>query len=529
MASLSHTESKAPGSSAEEIRALRLEKLHALRERGVDPYPARTSVTHTVAEALAAYESLAEAEETVSLAGRLTARRGHGKTTFADLRDGTGRIQIYLKRDDLGEEAYSLLDCVDVGDFLGVDGRLFTTRMGERTLHVTGLTVLAKSLLPLPEKWHGLKDKETRYRKRYLDLVVNPDVRRVFEVRAGVIRSFRETLDAEGYLEVETPILQPLYGGANARPFKTHHRALDQTLYLRIADELYLKRLIVGGLDRVYEFCKDFRNEGMDRLHNPEFTMLELYRAYADYEDMMQLTERLVSRAAQAVLGTMRVPVPSETGGEAGEDGAEPERVIDLTPPWRRVTVREALREHAGVDLAAADTEALLARCRELDLGVDPGASRGELIGELMDACVEPELQEPTFLIDYPREISPLAKRKADDPDTTERFEPFVLGHELGNAFSELNDPLDQRARFEEQVAAGRGGDDDEHHPYDEDYVTALEHGMPPTGGLGIGVDRVVMLLAGRRHIRDVILFPHLRPEAGAEDAGADDADDGEG
>lgn len=471
------------------------EHAQLLRESGVDPYPRSFERTHTAIEVCEGYDGLEGRE--VCVAGRVMALRVHGKAGFADLHDSTGRIQLYVRKDDVGEEAFDTWKLVDVGDIVGARGTVMKTRTGEVSVKVSEVTVLAKSLRPLPEKWHGLKDQELRYRQRYLDLVANAESREVFLRRSRIVSVARAFLEERGFVEVETPILQPIYGGAFARPFETRHHALGLTLYLRIADELYLKRLIVGGLERVFEIGKDFRNEGMDRTHSPEFTQLELYQAYADYNDMMALTEQLVARMADEVCG----------GRVISWQGRE----IDLTPPWTRLKVADAVRDSVGVEAAAPLDDLRTAAVRA---GVEPPdpLTRGRLIEEILSALVEPELHEPTFLVDYPKEISPLAKSTPDDPDTVERFEVFIGGLELGNSFSELNDPDEQRARFEFQVEQRQGGDA-EAHGMDDDFVRALEHGMPPTGGLGIGLDRLVMLLTDSRSIRDVILFPPMRPE----------------
>ena len=421
-----------------------------------------------------------------------------GRATFAHIADGSGRIQIYLRQDVLGPEGYDLFRReFDIGDFIGVTGHLFRTRMGEITLQVKAFTMLAKSLRPLPEKWHGLKDVEIRYRQRYLDLIANEEVRQLFVTRTRVVTAMRRFLDGRGFIEVETPILQPLYGGATARPFETYHHALEQKLYLRISDELYLKRLIIGGYERVYEIGKDFRNEGISTKHNPEFTMMECYQAYADYHDMMTLTEEMIAFIAKEVLGTTRITY----------QGHE----INLTPPWRRIPLRQAILDEAGIDIEAHPSlESLRQAIAERGLRVDSKPTWGKQVDELFSEYVEPGLIQPTFIFDYPVELSPLAKKKPDAPHLVERFEPFIGGLEMGNAFSELNDPLDQRARFIE-LAKGREMGDEEVHPIDEDFVTALMYGMPPTGGLGIGVDRLVMLLTDKASIREVILFPQLR------------------
>jgi lysyl-tRNA synthetase class 2 len=479
----------------------RMLKLQRLRERGIRPYPARTRRSHTAAEAIAAFEE-AEAtggnSPTVQVTGRLRAIRVMGKSTFAHIEDGSGRIQIYFKRDDLGEEAYETFKRdFDLGDFIGVEGHLFRTRTGEVTVRVQSYQLLAKALHPLPEKWHGLKDVETRYRQRYLDLIANEEVRHIFTTRTRVVAAMRRFLDEQGFLEVETPTLQPIYGGAMARPFTTHHNALDMTLYLRISDELYLKRLIVGGFDKVYEICKDFRNEGVSTKHNPEFTQMECYWAYADYNDMMWLTEHMVAFIAEQALGSTQITFQGHS--------------VDLAPPWRRWSLRDAIRELTGIDYMDYPTlGALWAEVRRRGLDVSPQPTWGKLIDELLGEIVEPTLIQPTFIKDYPIDISPLAKPSPDDPQHVERFEIFVGGLETGNAYSELNDPLLQRERFEQQGVGAQAGDE-EAHPMDEDYVMALMHGMPPTGGLGIGVDRLTMLLTDQTSIREVILFPHMR------------------
>jgi lysyl-tRNA synthetase class 2 len=479
----------------------RMLKLQRLRERGIRPYPARTRRSHTAAEAIAAFEEAEAAggdSPVVQVTGRLRAIRVMGKSTFAHIEDGSGRIQIYFKRDDLGEEAYETFKRdFDLGDFIGVEGHLFRTRTGEVTVRVQSYQLLAKALHPLPEKWHGLKDVETRYRQRYLDLIANEEVRHIFTTRTRVVAAMRRFLDEQGFLEVETPTLQPIYGGAMARPFTTHHNALDMTLYLRISDELYLKRLIVGGFDKVYEICKDFRNEGVSTKHNPEFTQMECYWAYADYDDMMWLTEHMVAFIAEQALGSTQITFQGHS--------------VDLAPPWRRWSLRDAIRELTGIDYMDYPTlDALWAEVRRRGLDVSPQPTWGKLIDELLGEIVEPTLIQPTFIKDYPIDISPLAKPSPDDPQHVERFEIFVGGLETGNAYSELNDPLLQRERFEQQGVGAQAGDE-EAHPMDEDYVMALMHGMPPTGGLGIGVDRLTMLLTDQTSIREVILFPHMR------------------
>jgi lysyl-tRNA synthetase class 2 len=471
------------------------EHLELLRERGVDPYPRRWDRTHLSSEIVERFEGLSGAE--VAVAGRITAIRGHGKAGFADIADAGGKIQLYVKRDDLGDDLYAVWKLLDVGDIVGARGDVFETRTGEKSVKVSSFALLSKALRPLPEKWHGLKDKELRYRQRYLDLIANEDTRRTFLTRSRMIEATRAFLAGRGFVEVETPVLQPIYGGAFARPFVTHHHSLDMPLYLRIADELYLKRLIVGGLERVYEIGKDFRNEGMDRTHSPEFTQLELYQAYTDYHGMMELTESLVVAMAEEVVG----------GRTIAWQGTS----IDLTPPWRRVKVADALAEALGAEALADD--ASLARAAEgAGVEVDEPRTFGRVAEQVLGELIEPGFVEPTFLIDYPREISPLAKETPDDPEIVERFEVFIGGLELGNSFTELNDPEEQRRRFEDQVALRAGGDQ-EAHGMDEDFVRALEYGMPPTGGLGIGLDRLVMLFTDSPNIRDVILFPPMRPE----------------
>ncbi len=489
---------EARGPSENELVRQRREKLSRLRAAGEDPFRITTfQRTHLAAEIVDDFAAL-EGKE-VSVAGRITARRRHGKATFLDLLDGSGRIQLLLRANQLGEERYREAGDLDVGDIIGVRGRVLRTRTGEVTVEAAEVTLLAKALRPLPEKWHGLRDVELRYRRRYLDLIANPESRRIFQVRSRAVRAIRNYLDARGFLEVETPVMQPIPGGALARPFITHHNALDRDLYLRIASELYLKRLIVGGLERVYEIGVTFRNEGISTQHNPEFTMLELYQAYADYQVMMELFEGMVAHAAQEALGTTQV----ERDGER----------IELAPPWRRVKLLDAVQEYAGVEPEdLLSQERALAVCAEKGLPAEEGTPISTLINNLFEAFVQPKLVQPTFVFDYPTIISPLAKARPDRPELAERFEPFIAGLELGNAFSELNDPEEQRRRFQDQVAMRAQGDD-EAHPMDEDFLRALEYGMPPTGGLGLGIDRLVMVLTGAPSIRDVILFPQMRAE----------------
>ena len=480
-------------------------KLEALRRRGLDPFGGRYPVTHWAGPLHARLAAATEEEELravgpVSLAGRIVTLRHHGKTCFAHLMDHTGRIQLYARSDQLGDD-YTLFTDLDLGDFIGATGEMMRTRTGEITLAVKAFTFLAKSLRPLPEKWHGLKDVETRYRQRYVDLVVNPDSRRIFLLRSQIIRAIRAFLDARSFVEVETPMMQPIPGGAIARPFKTHHNALGMDLYLRVAPELYLKRLVVGGFERVYEISRVFRNEGVSTRHNPEFTILEFYQAYADYTDLMELTEALFAELARSLLGTLTL--------------AWGEHTIDLTPPWPRLPFFEALSQALGAPVTP-DTEPNILRqiASHRDVG-HAGADAPTLWKDVFDALVEPTLVQPIFITDFPIELSPLAKRKRDNPRLVDRFEGFIGCRELINAYSELNDPIDQLGRFREQAALAARGDD-EAHWLDEDYVRALEYGMPPTAGEGIGIDRLVMFFADQPSIREVILFPHLRPEAPA-------------
>ncbi|MDO8670702.1 MAG: lysine--tRNA ligase [Dehalococcoidia bacterium] len=484
----------------------RLNKLAKLRQRGIDPYPPRfhralTSdraiALFTEQESAGATAASPEAGEDVTLAGRIVSSRGMGKVSFAHILDGEGKIQIFLRKDVLGEELYEDFKLFDLGDFIGVKGKLFRTRAGEITLEVHDFRMLSKSLHPLPEKWHGLVDVEKRYRQRYLDLISNPEVRDIFLTRSKAIASIRRLMENRGFIEVETPILHDMAGGAAAKPFITYHNALDQTRFLRVATELHLKRLIIGGFEKVYEIGRVFRNEGISTKHNPEYTLMESYEAYADYNDVMQMVEEIVSTVAQEVKGTMIVSF-------GGQD-------IDLTPPWRRLTIRDAIIKYGGVDFTAyADVSSLRDKMESMGMTVDPALGRGKLIDELLSQFVEPNLIQPTFVLDYPIELSPLAKKKPDDPTLVERFEPFIGGMEVGNAYTELNDPIDQRERFVGQLAQQESGDE-ETELVDEDFLVALEHGMPPTGGLGIGIDRLVMILTGQQSIREVILFPQLR------------------
>ncbi len=486
-----------PEQSASELFAERRAKLERLREAGLDPFPRSFDDRVEIAEVRARHDDLEPGEDTEAryrLAGRIMARRGHGKAAFLDLRDGSGQIQLHSRADVLGDAEHEALLGLDLGDIVGVEGIAFKTRKGELSLRVEGWTLLAKTLRPLPDKYHGLEDVETRYRRRELDLLANPETRELFELRARVIAAVRSWLDERGFLEVETPVLQPLYGGALARPFTTHHNALDRDLYLRIATELYLKRCIVGGIDRVYELGKDFRNEGISHKHNPEFTMLEWYEAFADYAVAAERTEQLVSFVAERVLGTTTIERDNKR--------------IDLAPPWRRLTLRDAIRERTGLDLAAHPSREELAAAMGSE--PDPAEGWGKLVDGVLSKLVEPELVEPTFLYDYPVELSPFAKQHRGDEGFAERWEAFVGGIEIANAFTELNDPDEQRRRFEQQREELARGDE-ETQPFDEAFLEALEYGMPPTGGVGLGIDRLVMLLTGARTLREVVLFPAMR------------------
>jgi lysyl-tRNA synthetase class 2 len=505
----------------------RLQNLRGLVAAGIEPYPARVQRTHTIAaaRALHASETLDETKDeakdgnagpVVSVVGRLKRIRIMGKVSFADLEDGTGQIQVLLRRDSLPDGWYDEVwkKLIDLGDFIGATGPLVVTRTGELSVEATGVQFLSKTLKPMPDKWHGVRDRETRYRRRYVDLIANPEVRELFRTRAAIVRALRDYLDGEGFLEVETPILQPIYGGAAALPFITHHNQLHQDLYLRISFELYLKRLIVGGYERVYEIGRDFRNEGVSFKHNPEFTQLEFYEAYTDYQGVMRRTEEMIAHVARAVTGGTTIRFRGQT--------------IDLTPPWRRIPLREAILEAADIDYEEFPDAASLAQAmRTIGHDPEPGSSWGKLVDSLTGRHVEPTLIQPTFLIDYPRDVSPLAKGSPDNPRQVERFEGFMGGLELCNAFSELNDPIDQLQRFmDENYRASQG--DEEAHPIDKDYIEALSFGLPPTGGFGMGVDRLTMLFTDKDTIREVILFPHLRSikedEAGGDDAAGEAA-----
>ncbi len=485
-----------------EILRIRREKLAKLISDGKNPYEiTRFDRTHTSKQILENYVDPVEGEEykpmTVSVAGRMTSRRIMGKASFCHILDGDGTVQLYVKRDEVGDEAYAEFKSWDIGDIIGGEGEVFRTHMGEISVRLTSIKLLSKSLLPLPEKFHGLRDVETRYRQRYVDLIANPDVKRTFVLRSKVLKAIREYLDARGYLEVETPILNTIAGGANARPFITHHNTLDIDMYMRIATELHLKRLIVGGFERVYEIGRQFRNEGMDLKHNPEFTTIELYQAYTDFRGMMDIVQGMFCYCADTVLGTRKLPYGEVT--------------IDLDN-WSKLTMIEAVRKYTGVDFDALDTQQAVERCAQAGIELSAGKRTwGNALYEYFDAFVEKELVQPTFIYDYPVEVSPLAKKKPSDPRLTERFEFFINCAEMGNAFSELNDPIDQYERFAAQVAAKAQGDD-EAQMMDRDFITALEYGMPPTGGLGIGIDRMVMLFTNNQSIRDVLLFPTMKP-----------------
>lgn len=484
-------------SGLKQLMNVRLEKVAALKEKGIDPFGERYEITHHIKELLDNQEKFIQSGEDIKIAGRLLAKRGQGKAGFANITDLSGNIQIYSKIDVAGEDSHWLFKKADIGDICGIRGKLFITQKGETTIEVLEYTHLSKSIRPLPEKFHGLTDVELRYRQRYVDLIMNNEVKQTFVLRSKIISALREYLEQQNYLEVETPVLHTIAGGANARPFITHHNALDMDLYMRIALELHLKRLIVGGLEKVFEIGRVFRNEGIDTRHNPEFTMLEVYEAFGDYETMMDLSENMIRYVAEKVLGTTTILY--------GDD------YIDLGKPWKRMSMAESVNLFTGVDYHSDMSDEVFAQAaKEAGVEFEDGLSRGKILGELFDQKVEPYLIQPTFITDYPVEISPLAKRKKDNPNLTDRFEIFIVGREHGNAFSELNDPMDQRARFEAQMEAKRQGDD-EAHPMDEDFLQALEYGLPPTGGLGIGIDRLVMLLTNQPSIRDVLLFPTLK------------------
>ena len=490
-----------------ELLRIRREKLDRLREMQVNPFGYSFENTHFSDQIINDYDNLEG--KTVAVAGRMMSVRLMGKAAFFHLQDQQGEIQVYIRKDKVGDKAFEVFKMLDIGDFVGVKGEVFKTRTEEISVLATEFELLSKSIRPLPivkEKiedgervvYDQFADKELRYRQRYVDLVVNPDVKRVFMMRSRIIAEMRNFFNTNGFIEVETPILQPIYGGATARPFVTHHNSLDIDLYLRIANELYLKRLIVGGFDRVYEFAKDFRNEGMDRFHNPEFTQVELYVAYRDYNWMMDFVEKIFAHLCETVLG----------GSKITYQGNE----IDLSPPWQRLTMFEAIKQYTGIDISEMDENQLRETAKKLGIEEDESMGSGKLIDEIFGEKVEPNLIQPTFITDYPLEMSPLAKKHRNSPKLVERFEPFIGGKEIGNAFSELNDPVDQRERFQEQLKLRERGDD-EAQVMDEDFVRALEYGMPPTAGLGIGIDRLTMLLTDSASIRDVIFFPQMRPE----------------
>jgi len=483
-------------SRLERITEQRLDSLSRIRARGIDPYPHSYHPSHTVREAITIFEQQGESPQDISLAGRIMSKRSMGKMSFLDIRDSSGKIQLSLRYDLLGRERYEFLQDIDIGDIIGAEGKLFRTKAGELTLEVSDLAMLCKSLRPLPEKWHGLADVEKRYRQRYLDLISNEESKSIFTLRSKIITAIRSFLDKQGFMEVETPVLQPHAGGALARPFVTYHHALDEDLYLRIALELHLKRLVVGGFDKVYEMGHAFRNEGISVRHNPEFTLLECYQAYSDYNDMMSLVKEMLAHIAREVLGDTKLACNGKT--------------IDLGLPWQRLYLREAIKEHCDIDFEDyPDAASLRTRMAETGMEVEPSKGRGRLIDELISTFVEPNLIQPTFLLDYPVEMSPLAKKKRGDDRLVERFEGFVAGMEIANAFTELNDPVEQRERFRQQLKERVA--DEEVEIADEDFLQALEYGMPPTGGLGIGIDRLVMLLAGQQSVREVILFPQLK------------------
>ena len=477
---------------------VRIDKMHKIEEHGWKPFGYRFLYTHRAADIAAQFDELSEKETEVKMAGRIMAIRGHGKTCFMDMQDKTGRIQVYVRKDVIGEENYALIKLMDIGDTVGITGTAFRTHMGELSIKANSVEMLSKSLRPLPEKWHGLKDVETRYRQRYVDLIVNPEVRDTFVKRSQIIRSVREVLDSHDFLEVETPILNTIAGGAAARPFTSYHNALDMQVYMRIAPELYLKRLIVGGMDRVYEMGRVFRNEGIDNRHNPEFTSVEIYQAFADYRDMMDLTEEVVVKTAEKVLGTTTINYEGTT--------------IELASPWKRMSMIEAVKEYSGKDFTnVTDLEEARAIAKELNVAIEPTFGIGKIINACFEEYVEDKLVQPTFITGHPKEISPLAKSNPENPEITDRFEAYIYGREICNGFTELNDPIDQKERFLKQVEERANGDE-EANMMDEDFVNALEYGLPPTGGLGIGIDRLVMFLTNSSTIRDVLFFPTMKP-----------------
>ncbi len=494
---MAEVKNNAPQNEMSEQMQVRIDKMHKIEEAGLLPFGHKFNWTHHAQDIADQFEELNEKE--VKLAGRVMAIRGHGKTCFMDMRDISGRIQLYVRKDVLGEEAYKIIKMMDIGDIVGVTGTVFRTHMGEVSIKVTGLEVLSKSLRPLPEKWHGLKDVEMRYRQRYVDLIMNPDVMQTFIKRTQIIKSLRDVLDSHNFLEVETPVLNTIPGGAAARPFISYHNALDMEVYMRIATELHLKRLIVGGMERVYEIGRIFRNEGIDNRHNPEFTSVEIYQAFGDYQDMMDLTEEIVIKTAEKVLGTTKITY----------EGTE----IELAGPWKRISMTDAVKEYSGKDFSnVTDIEEARAMAKELNVPIEPSFGIGKIINACFEEYVEDKLIQPTFITHHPKEISPLAKSNPENPDITDRFEGYIYGREICNGFTELNDPIDQRERFLKQVEERANGDE-EANMMDEDFCVALEHGLPPTGGLGIGIDRLVMFLTDSSSIRDVLLFPTMKPE----------------
>ena len=500
MAENKHLEDAAALTDTEinEQMQVRIDKMHKIEEHGWKPFGHRFLFTHRAADIAAQFDELSEKETEVTMAGRVMAIRGHGKTCFMDMQDKTGRIQVYVRKDVIGEENYALIKLMDIGDTVGITGTAFRTHMGELSIKATSVEMLSKSLRPLPEKWHGLKDVETRYRQRYVDLIVNPEVRETFVKRSQIIKSVREVLDSHDFLEVETPILNTIAGGAAARPFISYHNALDMQVYMRIAPELYLKRLIVGGMDRVYEMGRVFRNEGIDNRHNPEFTSVEIYQAFADYRDMMDLTEEVVVKTAEKVLGTTTINYEGTT--------------IELASPWKRMSMIEAVKEYSGKDFTnVTDLEEARAIAKELNVAIEPTFGIGKIINACFEEYVEDKLVQPTFITGHPKEISPLAKSNPENPEITDRFEAYIYGREICNGFTELNDPIDQKERFLKQVEERANGDE-EANMMDEDFVNALEYGLPPTGGLGIGIDRLVMFLTNSSTIRDVLFFPTMKP-----------------